>query len=154
MVDLQPAGTLFGHRSPINDLAVSRSFSTLLTTSTDGQIMLWDLNQQCFVRELSVEGPVDVSELDCGPGFSPLIFSQCARINDVTGNIAVCRGNRISLYTLNGALLLHQDVLESVDGHILSCDFYEGTSDEWLERELLFTGHRQGVVNVSSLPPL
>lgn len=59
-VDLQPAGTLFGHRTPISILAVSRSFSTLLSASTDGQVMLWDLNQQSFVRELPAEGPVDV----------------------------------------------------------------------------------------------
>lgn len=132
-VDLQPAGTLFGHRSPITVLAVSRSFSTLLTASSDGQVMLWDLNQQSFVRELPTNGPVD-----------------CARINDVTGDIAVCRGNCISLYTLNGALLLRQDIYESADDHILSCVFYEGVSDEWLERELLFTGHRRGVVNIWS----
>lgn len=67
----------------------------------------------------------------------------------MTGDIVVCRGNRISLYTLNGALLLHQDVYESPDDPILSCVFYEGVSDEWLERELLFTGHRRGIVNVS-----
>lgn len=67
----------------------------------------------------------------------------------MTGDIAVCRGNCISLYTLNGALLLRQDIYESADDHILSCVFYEGVSDEWLERELLFTGHRRGVVNVS-----
>lgn len=68
----------------------------------------------------------------------------------MTGDIAVCRGNCISLYTLNGALLLRQGIYESADDNILSCVFYEGVSDEWLERELLFTGHRRGVVNVSS----
>lgn len=62
----------------------------------------------------------------------------------------MCRGNCISLYTLNGALLLRQGIYESADDNILSCVFYEGVSDEWLERELLFTGHRRGVVNVSS----
>ncbi|KAL4917006.1 hypothetical protein BDW62DRAFT_91411 [Aspergillus aurantiobrunneus] len=132
-VDLQPAGSLFGHRSPVTVLSVSRSFSTLLSASTDGQLMLWDLNRQSFVRELPANGPVD-----------------CARINDVTGEIAVCRGNRVSLYTLNGALLLEQDVCESADDKILVCVFYEGVGDEWQERELLFTGHRRGVVNVWS----
>jgi hypothetical protein len=67
----------------------------------------------------------------------------------VTGEIAVCRGSRLSLYTLNGALLLEQTVCDSADDRALSCVFYEGVSDEWQERELLFTGHRRGVVNVS-----
>ncbi|KAL4802659.1 hypothetical protein BDV18DRAFT_146245 [Aspergillus unguis] len=132
-VDLQPAGSLFGHRTPVTLLTVSRSFSTLLSASVDGQLMLWDLNRQCFVRELPSKGPVD-----------------CARINDVTGEIAVCRGNRISLYTLNGTLLLEQTVCDSADDTSLSCVFYEGVGDEWQERELLFTGHRRGVVNVWS----
>lgn len=62
----------------------------------------------------------------------------------------VCRGNRISLYTLNGALLLDQDVCESIDDRVMSCVFYEGVNNEWQERELIFTGHRKGVVNVRS----
>ena len=62
-VDLQPIGSLFGHRSPVTLLAVSRSFSTLLTASTDGHIMLWDLNRRSFVRNLPANGMVDVSSL-------------------------------------------------------------------------------------------
>ena len=69
-VDLQPTGSLFGHRCPVTVLAVSRSFSTLLSASSDGQIMLWDLNRQCFVREIPASGPVDVgiSRSLRGPG--------------------------------------------------------------------------------------
>lgn len=71
-VDLQPSGTLFGHRSPISILAVSRSFSTLLSASTDGQVMLWDLNQQSFVRELPADGVVDVCFLS-----TSWMFGRC-----------------------------------------------------------------------------
>ncbi|RAL12723.1 Beige/BEACH domain protein [Aspergillus homomorphus CBS 101889] len=132
-VDLQPSGSLFGHRSPVTVLAVSWSFSALLSASTDGQIMLWDLNRQCFVRELPASGPVD-----------------CAKINDVTGEIMICRGDRLSLYSLNGALLLEQVVSDSVDDQVMTCVFYEGVNNEWQERELLFTGHKRGVVNIWS----
>lgn len=62
----------------------------------------------------------------------------------------VCRGNRISLYTLNGELLAEETVYEAPDDPILTCMFYEGVNDEWLERDLLFTGHRRGVVNIWS----
>lgn len=61
----------------------------------------------------------------------------------------VCRNNRVNLYTLNGALLLDQVACDQVDDCILSCAFYEGVGNEWLEREILFTGHRKGLVNVS-----
>lgn len=60
----------------------------------------------------------------------------------------VCRNCRISLYTLNGDLILDQAACEQNDDDILSCAFYEGFGNEWLERELLFTGHRKGLVNV------
>ncbi|PYH48765.1 Beige/BEACH domain protein [Aspergillus saccharolyticus JOP 1030-1] len=132
-VDLQPSGSLFGHRSPVTVLAVSWSFSTLLSVSTDGQIMLWDLNRQCFVRELPANGRVD-----------------CAKINDVTGEIMICRGDRLSLYSLNGSLLLEQTVGDSADDKVMTCVFYEGVNNMWQERELLFTGHKHGVVNIWS----
>ena len=61
----------------------------------------------------------------------------------------ICRGGRITLYSLNGALLVDQVICEAEDDYIISCAFYEGESNEWLERELLFTGHKRGVVNVS-----
>lgn len=60
----------------------------------------------------------------------------------------ICRGGRITLYSLNGALLVDQVICEAEDDCIISCAFYEGESNEWLERELLFTGHKRGVVNV------
>ncbi|KAJ5795138.1 hypothetical protein N7457_001737 [Penicillium paradoxum] len=132
-VDLQPIGSLFGHRAPVTVLAVSRSFSALLSASNDGQIMLWDLNRRSFVRALPADGAVD-----------------CARINDVSGDIMVCRGNRLTLYTLNGIVLVDQVVCESADDRVLSCVFYEGLQNEWLERELVLTGHTRGVVNIWS----
>jgi beige protein homolog 1 len=73
---------------------------------------------------------------------------QCARINDVTGNIMLCRGQRVALYTLNGQLLLDQSVCDTSDDYVVSCAFYEGTGNEWLERDILFTGHKRGIVNV------
>jgi beige protein homolog 1 len=63
----------------------------------------------------------------------------------------ICRGGRITLYSLNGSLLIDQVICETDDDCIISCAFYEGESNEWLERELLFTGHKRGVVNVRYL---
>ncbi|PGH19683.1 hypothetical protein AJ80_03838 [Polytolypa hystricis UAMH7299] len=132
-VDLHPKATLFGHKTAVTVLAISRSFSTILSVSKDGKIMLWDLNRLEFVRTLPSAGSVD-----------------CVRINDATGNIMICHNNRIKLYSLNGSLILDQVVCEQADDSILSCAFYEGQSNEWLERELLFTGHRRGLINVWS----
>jgi beige protein homolog 1 len=32
---------------------------------------------------------------------------------------------------------------------VSSCAWYEGLNNEWIERELLFTGQKKGVANVS-----
>lgn len=130
-VDITPKQSLLGHRSPVTILAVSRSFSILLSASTDGRVILWDLNRLEFVRELP-----------CGEAL------DCARINDVTGNILLCRGAHMTIYTLNGDLLVDQTCGRRPEDVVMSCAFYEGAGNEWLERDIVFTGHKRGVVRV------
>ena len=54
------------------------------------------------------------------------------------------------MYTLNGEHVLTQNICDLPEDNVLCCAFYEGLGNEWLERELFFTGHRRGVVNVWS----
>jgi beige protein homolog 1 len=131
IIDLQPKTSLFGHKHSVSTLAVSRSFSTILSASTDGQVLLWDLNRLEFVRKLAHGRRV-----------------ECAKINDVTGDILLCRGQKVALYTLNGDLILDQNICTDHDDYISSCAFYEGTGNEWLENNLVLTGHKRGVVNI------
>lgn len=60
----------------------------------------------------------------------------------------LCWKTNVSLYTLNGDHLLEQNVCGDGDDSVMSCAFYEGSGNEYLQRELLFTGHKRGVVNV------
>lgn len=151
-VNLQPKTYLFGHRTPLALLAASRVFSTLLSASTDGHILLWGLNRHQCIRVLHAAGQPPIS---------------AARISNVSGHILICQGPNVLLYTLNGHLLLKQNVCDSdsdpdsdsdcnnaEEGDLLCCAFYEGAGNEWLERELLFTGHGNGVVNVWALTVL
>ncbi|KAG5772529.1 hypothetical protein H9Q72_001347 [Fusarium xylarioides] len=130
-VELLPRSSLFGHKSPVTTIAVSKAFSTLLTVSADGQAFLWDLNRLSFIRKLPLVRPV-----------------ECARINDISGEILLCSGPNVILYTLNGTLLLEQNVCFEQDDYIHSCAFYEGAGNEWLDNYLIFTGHKRGRVNV------
>lgn len=130
-VELLPRSSLFGHKSPVTTIAVSKAFSTLLTASADGQAFLWDLNRLSFIRRLPLVRPV-----------------ECARINDISGEILLCSGPNVILYTLNGTLLLEQNVCFEQDDYIHSCAFYEGAGNEWLDNYLIFTGHKRGRVNV------
>ena len=62
--------------------------------------------------------------------------------------IMLCRARTVSLSTLNGEKVLDQDVCHETDDRITACAFYEGSGNEYLERDLVLTGHRRGVVNV------
>ena len=60
----------------------------------------------------------------------------------------LCRGPSVALFTLNGESLLEQHVCVEGDETITSCAFYEGSGNEYLSHNLVFTGHERGVVNV------
>ncbi|KAI0191931.1 beige/BEACH domain-containing protein [Astrocystis sublimbata] len=131
-VELVHKSSLFGHKTPVTTIAVSKAFSTVVTLSADGHAILWDLNRLEFIRKLPNNRPV-----------------ECASINDVSGEIMLCSGANVALYTLNGELLLDQNVCVEHDDYVHSCAFYEGGSgNEWLESFLIFTGHRRGRVNI------
>ncbi|GAB1311754.1 Beige protein-like 1 [Madurella fahalii] len=164
-VELHPRSSLFGHKTPVTHIAVSKAFSTILTVSQDGVAFLWDLNRLEFIRKLPLARP----------------GVESARINDVTGDVMLCCGQNVLLYTLNGELILDQNVCvattaaavaasasssssfppeaqgggrggDGLDDFVHSCAFYEGSAggagNEWLENQLVFTGHKRGVVNV------
>ncbi|KAI8632850.1 beige/BEACH domain-containing protein [Xylariaceae sp. FL1651] len=130
-VELLHKSSLFGHKTPVTTIAVSKAFSTLVTISGDGHAFLWDLNRLEFVRKLPSSR-----------------FVECASINNVSGEIMLCSGPNVALYTLNGELLLDQNVCIEHDDYVYSCAFYEGSGNEWLESYLVFTGHRRGRVNI------
>lgn len=129
--ELVHRSSLFGHKTPVTTISVSKAFSTLVTVSGDGHAFLWDLNRLEFVRKLPCTRAV-----------------ECARINDVSGEILLCSGPNAALYTINGDLILDQNVCSEHDDYVYSCSFYEGSGNEWLENYLIFTGHRRGRVNI------
>ena len=77
----------------------------------------------------------------------------------------MCDYRSVAIYSLNAQLLLKEGVcgggVVGVDKPkdrnsmttITSCAFYEGVGNEWLSRELFFTGHSDGKVNVSRSIP-
>lgn len=133
-VELTQRSSLFGHKTPVTTIAVSKSLSTFLTISADGVALLWDLNRLEFIRKLPLTRP----------------NVECARVHDVSGEIMICSGPNVLLYTLNGDIILEQNVCgaEGHDDYVHSCAFYEGAGNEWVENCLVFTGHKRGRVNV------
>lgn len=130
-VELLPRSSVFGHKTPVTTIAVSKTFSTFMTASSDGQAFLWDLNQLSFIRKLPLVRPV-----------------ECATINNISGEVMLCSGPNVIIYSLNGSLILDQNVCLESDDYVHSCAFYEGAGNEWMENYLVFTGHRRGRVNI------
>lgn len=137
-VELTSRTYLFGHRTPVEKLAASRACSTLVSADEGGRVLVWDLNRYECVRVLRDPG--------AGEGDKGKVTAM--QVSNTTGHILLCCGAWVALYTLNGELLVRQRVCEDEDA-TLCCAFYEGLKNEWVERELVFTGHGRGVVNVS-----
>lgn len=129
--DLQLKSGLFGHREAVNILVVCSTLSTILTASVDGKVILWDLNSFERLRELDNSEQVD-----------------CAQINHRTGHFVLCSGKTIKLFTINGELILEQNICAKVNDSIKSCAFYITSGDEWTDGEYILTGHTQGVAKV------
>ncbi|KAK9472148.1 uncharacterized protein V1510DRAFT_366256 [Dipodascopsis tothii] len=135
-VELQFKACLRGHTSPIISLAVSHSFSAIVSVSEDGRVVVWDLNRLRFVRELRHD--------------NELGLIRSAAINEITGDILTANESFIHLWTINGESIISRDVSSELDDKILTTAFYEGHNDEWLENTYFFTGHKNNTVIVSS----
>lgn len=66
-IDLQLRGLLCGHSKPICALAVCSALSTILSVSTDGNAILWDLHRREMLRCFQAAGPSKVgADLNIG----------------------------------------------------------------------------------------
>lgn len=133
LVDLELKSGLFGHRQPVNLIVASNTLSTLLTCASE-EVFLWDLNTYERLRTIDVDVKV-----------------EHAQINHSNGHILLCSDKSAWVVTINGQLLVRQDVCDgALDDSIQSCTFYESTKSEWIGGEYILTGHTKGVAKVSS----
>ncbi|CAJ0639828.1 8424_t:CDS:10 [Entrophospora sp. SA101] len=122
---------LRGHSAKINCVAVSRSYSIIVSGSDDMSCIIWDLNRMKYIRQLK----------------NHEIGVQFVAINDTTGDIITCSGSVIRIWTINGDLYVEKSISQFADP-IQCCIFYEGKHNEWLYEDLIFTGHKKGVIKV------
>ena len=134
IVELHPRSTLFGHRSSVRAVTISRAFSVLLTASADGHVILWDLSRLEFIREVRVAGTV-----------------HDAQISDSSGRLLLCSVNIVEVYSLNGHRLLSQDISDGGSEPVTSCNFHQNSSNAWFSSETIITGHAKGVVKIWNL---
>ncbi|KAK5575935.1 hypothetical protein RB653_007070 [Dictyostelium firmibasis] len=127
------AKRLSGHTGSITCVSASRPYSIIVSGSDDRTCIIWDLNRLCYVRSLDGhEGPI-----------------SCIGIHDTTGEIVVCSGTTISVYTVNGESLINFKTSQIANDQITCCIWSKGP--EWLGENVLLTGHRDGKVKVWGL---
>ncbi|PHH54099.1 Beige -like protein 1 [Ceratocystis fimbriata CBS 114723] len=143
-VDLALRKALFGHRRPVEILAASTAFSMLVSIS-EGQACVWDLNRLEFVRRLHVPSSQRV---------------ESVAVSEANGDILIGVGSSVVLYNINGEVILNQRVTSSLSSSLSTTSntddedtlhtvaFYDGSGTEWVENDLIFTGHRRGKVTV------
>ncbi|XP_010270013.1 PREDICTED: protein SPIRRIG-like isoform X2 [Nelumbo nucifera] len=121
---------LCAHTAKVTCMHVSQPYMLIVSGSDDCTVILWDLSNLVFVRQLS-EFPAPISAL---------------YVNDLTGEIVAAAGVMLSVWSING------DCLAVVNTSQLPSDFIvsvtSATFSDWLDTNWYVTGHQSGAVKV------
>eukprot|EP00842_Homolaphlyctis_polyrhiza_P006791 jgi/Hompol1/7112/HPOL_000655-RA len=130
--DLSLVACMRGHRKKVLCLAVSRSYSIIVSGGEDGIGIIWDINRQQYVRSLTGnEGPV-----------------TSVAVHEGTGDIMTCCGTLLRLWNVNGELQISKVVATSISDLTMCCAFYEPKSCEVFDSNVIFTGYKKGYVKI------
>ncbi|KAM9809788.1 lysosomal-trafficking regulator isoform 6-T9 [Syngnathus typhle] len=124
---------LYGHTGLVTGLFVCKPYSILISVSTDGTCILWDLNRLCYVQSLT--------------GHKSPVTAVSA--SETTGDIAtVCDsvggGSDLRLWTVNGDLIGHVHCREII------CSVAFSNQPEGVSVNVIAGGLENGVVRLWS----
>ena len=133
-LNLEGVQSAFGHRSAINDIAVSRVWGIVVTASNDGSSIVWDAaaaaaRQLTYVRAIEWETSK---------------HHRLVKVGRSSGDIMIATTNSMALFTINGTLVASQ---ETVEPDITSLDI----SSQSVGINVVATGHaKTGIVKLWS----
>ncbi|KAM4591197.1 lysosomal-trafficking regulator isoform 2-T4 [Odontesthes bonariensis] len=124
---------LYGHTGEVTGLFVCKPYSILISVSSDGTCILWDLNRLCYVQSLT--------------GHKSPVTAVSA--SETTGDIAtVCDseggGSDLRLWTVNGDLIGHVHCRETI------CSVAFSNQPEGVSVNVIAGGLENGVVRLWS----
>ncbi|XP_071829084.1 WD repeat and FYVE domain-containing protein 3-like isoform X3 [Apostichopus japonicus] len=125
--------SLYGHTKAVGCLAISTTYSFIVSGSKDQTCIVWDLNQLVFIRQLK--------------GLKDAVTAIA--INDLTGDIATCAGVHLHLWSINGDRIANVNTSTGRDQQILCCAMSELV--EWDLQNVVLTGSTDGVVRMWSV---
>ncbi|KAM9727298.1 lysosomal-trafficking regulator isoform 1-T3 [Menidia menidia] len=132
-MEVESQAHLYGHTGEVTSLFVCKPYSILISVSTDGTCILWDLNRLCYVQSLT--------------GHKSPVTAVCA--SETTGDIAtVCDseggGSDLRLWTVNGDLIGHVHCRETI------CSVAFSNQPEGVSVNVIAGGLENGVVRLWS----
>jgi len=148
---------LCGHTKPVSTLSVSRNHSLIVSGSTDGTLVFWDLNRGSLVHEAFVSWR-SASTLQRRSSVMSDIPVIATDVHPITGNVVACTRRRVTVWSVNADLLAAVTLVEQgvhisstmssgpVAPDITCCLF----SQEWIPGtgQVLLTGHIDGTIRV------
>ena len=118
-----------GHTDKVTCVVVSQGYSVIVSGSADCTCIIWDLNKLTFVGQLKLDAPV-----------------VHIAINEISGNIKAVTENTIYVWDINGQLLIRKTVCTNPAEFITCCVLSKAS--EWLDINVLITGHKDGTIKV------
>ena len=140
--------SLIGHGGwKITCVDISTVFGIIVTGCAQGRVILWDLRTLTFVRRLRHTFKEDSDSDDAQR--SQILATTSVSINQKNGNIVTLVGTHLSIFDVNGSLLVTENSLGARPSCAIATD-----CPEWQEQGIVVvTGHINGEVRFWCLNP-
>eukprot|EP00850_Spirogloea_muscicola_P018850 SM000177S03183 [mRNA] locus=s177:89339:105711:+ [translate_table: standard] len=126
---------LCAHSGAVTAVTVCQPYGLVATGSDDATVILWDLYQGEFIRQLpELPGPITALQM-----------------SSTTGEVAAAAGAHVRMWTINGELLAEATTAKSARESVL-CLATPQMSD-WMETAWLLAGCTDGSIKLWGLEP-
>ncbi|KAL5107634.1 WD repeat and FYVE domain-containing protein 3 [Taenia crassiceps] len=136
---LQLTGCLYGHTDVVTCLAASDSFNLIVSGGRDCTCIVWDLRYLIFLRQLSTSSG--------GTTYKAPVAAVC--ISEATGDIAVCAGAWLYLWSITGDLIACLNTAPDQSNQIYCVAMT--TLRDWEPGHVVITGGSDGFVRMWGL---
>ncbi|KAH9280985.1 WD repeat and FYVE domain-containing protein 3 [Echinococcus granulosus] len=136
---LQLTGCLYGHTDVVTCLAASDSFNLIVSGGRDCTCIVWDLRYLIFLRQLGTSSG--------GTAYKAPVAAVC--ISEATGDIAVCAGAWLYLWSITGDLVACLNTAPDQSNQIYCVAM--STLRDWDPGHVVVTGGSDGFVRMWGL---
>jgi hypothetical protein len=142
--------TLCGHEGGrITCIDVSTVFGMIVTGSSNGDCLLWDLRTLTFMRRLRHPFLEEAANVQGSIGYNPAVSVS---INHKNGYIVTLVGSHLSMFDINGSRLASISPGRAFGSHNRPTRAIATDCPEWMEQGIVaVTGHHNGEIRLWSL---